>query len=118
MRQDPPWKRSRAPRSGFRRTVIVRTWLLVAAERREFDGIRRRMGTTAEIDWHGAKFASEAAWRGDRWWMVANGPGSRLVDRVLDGKKDVDGIISTGWCGALGPVLGLEDVAVSGDMSL
>jgi len=76
------------------------------------------MGTTAEIDWHGAKFASEAAWRGDRWWMVANGPGSRLVDQVLDGKKDVDGIISTGLCGALDPVLRVGDIVVSGDMPL
>src|SRR5882672_2268811 len=91
-----PWKRSRALRIGFRRTVIVRTWLLVAAEGREFDGIRRRMGRTAKIEWHGAKFACEAAWRGDRWWMVANGPGSRLVDQMLDRKTDVNGIISTG----------------------
>jgi nucleoside phosphorylase len=76
------------------------------------------MGTTAEIDWHGARFASESTWRGDRWLMVANGPGSRLVDQVLDGKKDVDGIISTGLCGALDPALRVGDIVVSGDMPL
>jgi len=92
----------------------VRTWLLVAAERREFDGIRKRMGNSKQFAWPGAKFACEAEWQGDRWWMLANGPGEALVREALKEKQDVDGIISTGLCGALDPALRLSDVVVSG----
>ena len=95
--------------------VIVRTWLLVAAERREFDGIRKRMGDAKQLVWPGAKFACEAEWQGDRWWMLANGPGEALVLTALKEKKDVDGMISTGLCGALDPALRLGDVVVSGN---
>jgi adenosylhomocysteine nucleosidase len=95
--------------------VIVRTWLLVAAERREFDGIRKRMGNVKQLAWPGAKFACEADWQGDRWWMLANGPGQALVLEALKEKKDVDGMISTGLCGALDPALCLGDVVVSAD---
>ena len=98
--------------------VIVRTWLLVAAERREFDGIRNRMGNAKQIVWHGAKFAWEAEWQGDRWWMLANGPGEALVLDALQEKKDVDGMISTGLCGALDPALRLGDVVVSGNVHI
>jgi nucleoside phosphorylase len=95
--------------------VIVRTWLLVAAERREFDGIRKRMGNAKQLVWPGAKFACEAEWQGDRWWMLANGPGGALVIEALREKKNVDGMISTGLCGALDPALRLGNVVVSGN---
>jgi len=90
----------------------------VAAERREFDGIRKRMGKTTRLAWPGAKFACEAQWQGDRWWMLANGPGPALVNEPLKEKPDVDGIISTGLCGALDPALRLGDVVVSGGAHL
>ena len=88
---------------------------MVAAERREFDGIRKRMGNAKELGWQGAKFACEAEWQGDRWWMLANGPGEALVLEALKEKRDVDGVISTGLCGALDPALRLGDVVVSGN---
>jgi adenosylhomocysteine nucleosidase len=90
----------------------VKTWLLVAAERREFDGIRKRFGEIAALPWRGAKFAVEAHWRGDRWWMVANGPGEALVFEALKEKQNVDALISTGLCGALDPALRVGDVVV------
>ena len=90
-----------------------RTWLVVAAEQRELSGILRRIGRSRALDWPGAAFAREAAWKGDRWWLVANGPGSRLVDRALREKREVDAIISTGFCGALDPKLGIGDIVVS-----
>lgn len=93
----------------------MKTWLLVAAERREFDGIRKRMGTSAPLAWPSAKFACQAHWQGDRWWMVANGPGPARVLEALKVPKNVDGMISTGLCGALDPALRVGDVVVSAD---
>jgi adenosylhomocysteine nucleosidase len=98
--------------------VIVRTWLLVAAERREFDGIRKRMGNVKQLVWQGAKFACQADWQGDRWWMLANGPGAALVLDALKEKKDVDGMISTGLCGALDPALRVGDVVFAGNAQI
>jgi len=93
----------------------VRTWLLVAAERRELEGVLRRSPAATKLEWPGAKFARAAEWKGDRWWMVASGPGPRLVERALGEKKDVNGIISTGFCGALDPALRVGDIVVGGD---
>jgi adenosylhomocysteine nucleosidase len=89
--------------------AIARTWLLVAAEGREFEGILKRFGKSSKLDWT-AEFAREAEWRGDRWLMVANGPGPALVEKALERKVKVDGIISTGFCGALDPALRVGDI--------
>jgi nucleoside phosphorylase len=72
------------------------------------------MGTTTQLVWPGAKFACEGEWQGDRWWMLANGPGEALVLGALKEKKEVDGMISTGLCGALDPALRVGDVVMSG----
>lgn len=92
----------------------MRTWLLVAAEAREFSGILKRFGPGAKLDRPG-KFAREVSRNGDRWWMVANGPGPRSIEEVLRQKMDVSGIINTGFCGALDPSLRIGDVVVWGD---
>jgi adenosylhomocysteine nucleosidase len=89
--------------------VGERVWLVVAAERREFDGILKRCGPPAKLDWP-AEFACEVARNGDRWLLVANGPGAKLVERALEKRAEVTGIISTGFCGALDPSLQVGDV--------
>lgn len=71
------------------------SWLIVAAEDREFTGIRKRCG--------------------DKFVLLANGPGRRLVSEVLAEKRNVDGIVSTGFCGALDPTLKIGDIVVSGE---
>ena len=91
----------------------MRTWLLVAAERREFDGLIKRLGASKRLDWP-VEFAVESQFRGDRWWMVANGPGREAVEQALETKVEVSGIVSTGFCGALDPALKVGDIVENG----
>lgn len=87
----------------------MRTVLLVAAEAREFSGVLRR-AAARKLEWPEAAFSREIAWKRDRWLLVANGPGARLVRRVLARKRDVDLIVSVGFCGALDPALRVGDI--------
>jgi adenosylhomocysteine nucleosidase len=94
--------------------ATARTWLLVAAEQREFDGILKRFGGSKPWNWP-ARFAAQAEFDGDRWLLIANGPGAALVDQALsqptrDHGIQVNGIISTGFCGALDPALRVGDI--------
>jgi len=84
----------------------------------EFSGILKRCGPVQRLDQAGARFAGvrfarEARWKGDRWWLVAHGPGARLVRNALKERQDVEGIISTGFCGALDPALAVGAIVVS-----
>jgi adenosylhomocysteine nucleosidase len=97
--------------------ATAETWLVVAAERREFDGILKRFGKSSKLDWP-AEFAREANWKGARWLLVANGPGSRLVERALAQKMEVSGMISTGFCGALDPALQIGDIVKGGESEI
>src|ERR1700678_2979086 len=97
------------------RILLVRTWLMIAAEAREFRGILKRWGPAVQYERNGAKFAREVSKDGDRWLLLANGPGPRCIEEVLRQKMDVSGIINTGFCGALDPSLRIGDVVVWGD---
>lgn len=92
------------------------TWLIVAAEAREFEGILKRAGDVRALPWQGAQYSREAAWKNSRWLLIANGPGPRLVERALERKRDVDRILSIGFCGALDPALRIGDIVVSGEV--
>ena len=92
------------------------TWLIVAAEAREFSGILRRAGPPRRIESSDALFAREIDWKNAHWQLIANGPGPRLVERALAGSWRVDGVMSIGFCGALDPALHLGDIVVSGDV--
>lgn len=94
-----------------------RTWLLIAAERRELDGILKRFGKSTKLSWH-ARFAREAEWNGDRWLLIANGPGPRLAAQALERRIEVSGIVSTGFCGALDPTLKVGDLVSDVPLSL
>ncbi|HEY2842715.1 MAG TPA: hypothetical protein VGJ09_03660 [Bryobacteraceae bacterium] len=93
----------------------MQTWLIVAAEGREFEGILKRAGAVRTLPWPGAAFSQEATWKNSRWLLVANGPGPGLVERALERKPDVDRILSVGFCGALDPALQIGDIVVSGE---
>jgi hypothetical protein len=92
------------------------TWLMVAAEAREFEGILKRARDVRALPWQGAAFSREAAWKNSRWLMIANGPGPRLVERALECRQNVDRILSVGFCGALDPALQIGDIVVSGEV--
>jgi len=92
------------------------TWLMVAAEAREFEGILKRSDDIRALPWQGAAFSREAAWKNSRWFLIANGPGPRLVERALEQKHDVDRILSIGFCGALDPALRIGDIVISGEV--
>jgi len=92
----------------------VRTWLVVAAEAREFKGILKRLGPGTKVDNKDAQFAREVSRDGDRWLLLANGPGPGCVGELLKVQMDVSGIINTGFCGALDPSLRIGDIVVWG----
>jgi nucleoside phosphorylase len=93
----------------------MNTWLVVAAEEREFDGIREQFGKGTPLPWPEAKFSREVINHDVRWWLVANGPGPTLVKQALQQRRNVNGLISTGYCGALDPSLKIGDIVVSGE---
>ena len=92
------------------------TWLMVAAEAREFEGILKRATEIRPLDWPGAAFSRQAECGNARWFLVANGPGPRLVERTLGKKPDIDRMLSIGFCGALDPTLRIGDIVVSGEV--
>jgi adenosylhomocysteine nucleosidase len=91
----------------------MNVWLLIAAERREFDGLVKRLGASTKLDWP-VEFAVESQFRGDRWLMIANGPGRDAVEQALEKRIEVSGIVSTGFCGALDPALRIGDIVEGG----
>ncbi len=98
----------------------MQTWLVVAAEAREFSGILQRAGSARGLDCPQAEFAQEIVWKHGRWLLLANGPGPKLVERALGSRSaagwGVDGLMSIGFCGALDPALRVGDIVVSGDV--
>src|SRR5436190_2087922 len=94
----------------------METWLMVAAEAREFEGILKRAGEARRLPWPGAAFSREIVSNNRRWLLIANGPGPRLVDHALQTKPSVDRVVSIGFCGALDPALRIGDIVVSGEV--
>ena len=86
--------------------------LLIASAPTEFRGLRGAGSHPARlpVDW--ARFAQLG---GHELLLVANGVGARRAASAVDAACEVfqpDAIISTGFCGALDPQLGVADVVV------
>lgn len=92
------------------------TWLMIAAEAREFEGILKRARDIRPLEWPSAAFSREAAWKDSRCLLIANGPGPKLVEHALARRPPVDRILSVGFCGALDPALRIGDIVVSGEV--
>jgi adenosylhomocysteine nucleosidase len=96
-------------------TADVETLLLVAAEGREFAGILRNCRHRTRLRWP-VRFARSAELGGLRLFLVANGCGAALAGEACEvawNKQRTSAIVSTGFCGALDPMLGVGDVFVA-----
>lgn len=87
------------------------TGLLVAADRREFAGVLKRLAAK-QLDWP-LEFSAAVEKDGRRWILTAHGPGglaARAAEISLDREPNIDLLISTGLCGALDPTLEIGDI--------
>jgi adenosylhomocysteine nucleosidase len=103
--------------SGLGVTAIadVDTLLVVAAEAREFAGIRRHCRGERRLRWP-LQFARRAELRGLLVVLVANGAGPALAGEACEVawmKHKADALVSTGFCGALDPALHAGEVFVA-----
>ena len=91
----------------------MRTWLLVAAERREFDGLMKRLGSVEEAGLAGGVRAWNRSFGASvgGWWQM--GLAGKQSNRLWRARVEVSGIMSTGFCGALDPALGIGDIVSS-----
>jgi nucleoside phosphorylase len=87
----------------------------VAAEAREFSGLLRNAERVVKLNWP-LDFARRIWLNGHAAIVVANGPGPKLAAEAVDiakGRERLTGIVSTGFCGALDPVLNLSNIFVA-----
>lgn len=100
------------------RVRSVSNLLVVAAERQEFEGIRRRVSALRPLALP-VDYAAEGELREHRLALVANGAGPRLAGRAVDaacGGWKVDAVISTGFCGGLDPGLAVGQVIAASEI--
>jgi adenosylhomocysteine nucleosidase len=89
--------------------------VFVAAEAREFAGLLRHAEQVARLNWP-LDFACRARLNGKPIILAANGPGPDLSGRAAEVAKEherLEGLVSTGFCGALDPALQLGDIFVA-----
>jgi adenosylhomocysteine nucleosidase len=87
----------------------------VAAERRELEGILNRATRIEPLRWP-VEFAREFVVNGQAAIAVANGPGPKLAGWALDAireRREIRGVVSVGYCGALKPGLDANEIAVA-----
>lgn len=95
-------------------TAEVDAILVVAAEGRELAGILRRCRRRARLHWP-VRFARYGELAGRRLFLVANGCGAALAGEACEvawNKQRAGAILSTGFCGALDPLLAAGDVFI------
>jgi adenosylhomocysteine nucleosidase len=93
--------------------------LVVASEPMEFPGILSHSGDVRQsavpVDW-----ARTARLGSHDVLLIANGAGRARAGAALDGSLDVfrpEALVSTGFCGALAPELGVGDVVVATEVA-
>jgi adenosylhomocysteine nucleosidase len=93
---------------------MSQTVLVVAAEARELEGLKTRIGVRT-LEW-GLQFTAEGDLNGSKAILVADGPGGQLAGAATDAARRrfrPDAVVSTGFCGALDPALNVGDVFIA-----
>jgi adenosylhomocysteine nucleosidase len=86
----------------------------VAAEAREFLGLLRNAERVTKLNWP-LDFARMVWLNGRAAVLVANGPGPKLAGQAVEiarGRQELNGLVSTGFCGALDPALKPLDIFI------
>jgi len=92
--------------------------VFVAAERRELEGLLVHVDEVIKRKWP-VDFARVGQLNGRPVALVANGPGPKLAGDAVDVVKErekMDGIVSTGFCGGLQPLLQACDIFVASEV--
>jgi len=92
--------------------------LILAADRRELEGLLARCPRVRRLRW-GLDFAAQAELNGRRLLLAANGPGPELAGRALKAlleREPLRIVISAGTCGGLAPELAFGDIFVAGQI--
>ena len=87
----------------------------MAADAREFAGLRRHCRRETRLKWP-LRFARAAELNGCRLVLVAHGEGEALAGEACEvawNKQRAKAILSTGFCGALDPALSAGEVLVA-----
>lgn len=87
----------------------------VAAERREFLGLLANAERVIKLDWR-LPFARMVWLNGRIAVLAANGPGPKLAGQAVDvvrQHQEIEGLVSTGFCGALDHALEPCDIFVA-----
>ncbi len=93
--------------------------VFVAAERRELEGLLVHVDEITKPNWP-LDFARLALLKGTQTALVANGPGAKLAGDAVDivkERENIDGLISTGFCGGLVPGLAPCDIFVATEVN-
>ena len=93
----------------------MRTVLIVAAEKAEFEGILRRRPKPEPLSWP-LDYSAAVEWNGSRRLLAANGAGPGLAGAAADAAREresIDALVSFGFCGGLNPDLRPGDVVVA-----
>lgn len=94
------------------------TVLLVAAEAREFDGVRAKLGSGDKLGWP-VDFSRRVRRGAEEWLLVANGAGPRLAAeavQVAHARASIDKVVNVGFCGGLDPALQVGDIFVASEI--
>jgi adenosylhomocysteine nucleosidase len=98
---------------------VPRTIILIAAEAHEFSGLIRRLPAAARLKWP-VRFARATHCNGQRWILVANGPGPRLAGDAVDivySRERPEAVVSVGLCGALDPRFRIGQIIVASEIA-
>ena len=103
--------------------LLTMSILLVASEAGELKPVADHLENLRKLNWP-IDYAFEGITNGKRFLLAANGAGPKLASRATEvairavtsadlSSSQLEAVISTGYCGALDPVLKIGDIVVA-----